>query len=67
MEETFLNIEDIKFIMYQIACAYIFHNVRIKYLHSGSIIHRDLTPANILINGKGMEVKICDLGLARVV
>lgn len=67
MEETYLQIDDVKYILYQIACGYIFLYLRIKYLHSASIIHRDLTPSNILINGQGMKVKICDLGLARVV
>lgn len=35
------------------------------YLHSASIIHRDMKPANILVN-KNCDVKICDFGLARV-
>jgi len=67
MEENYLQIDDVKFILYQIACGYLIFIFRIKYLHSASIIHRDLTPSNILINGQGMKVKICDLGLARVI
>ena len=37
----------------------------VEYLHSHSIIHRDVKPANLLINKRG-ELKIADFGLARV-
>ena len=36
----------------------------IKFLHSANIIHRDLQPANLLIDST-CSVKICDFGLAR--
>ncbi|KAJ5924296.1 hypothetical protein N7466_008483 [Penicillium verhagenii] len=36
----------------------------LKYLHSASVIHRDLKPGNILINDN-CDLKICDFGLAR--
>jgi len=52
-----LSEDHIAYIMYQILCG-------LKYIHSGSVIHRDLKPGNILINAD-CQVKICDLGLAR--
>jgi mitogen-activated protein kinase 1/3 len=36
----------------------------VLYLHSASVIHRDLKPGNLLVNRK-CELKICDFGLAR--
>lgn len=36
----------------------------LKYLHSVEIVHRDLTPSNILVS-QGCEIKICDFGLSR--
>ena len=36
------------------------------FLHSQNIIHRDLTPANVLVNS-AMVAKIADLGMARLV
>ena len=38
----------------------------LKYIHSQTIMHRDLKPQNILINSKG-DVKIADFGLGRIV
>jgi len=36
----------------------------LKYLHSAGIVHRDMKPANILVNGD-CTLRIADLGLAR--
>ncbi|KAG4426995.1 hypothetical protein IFR05_017522, partial [Cadophora sp. M221] len=36
----------------------------LKFIHSANIMHRDIRPANILVNSVG-ELKICDFGLAR--
>eukprot|EP00439_Symbiodinium_sp_Y106_P030992 s1927_g3.t1 len=35
-----------------------------KYVHSAQVIHRDLKPRNLLVNGN-CDLKICDFGLAR--
>ena len=36
-----------------------------KFLHNSNIIHRDIKPSNILVDPTTLDVKICDLGLAR--
>jgi serine/threonine protein kinase len=36
----------------------------LKYLHSAHVLHRDLKPGNLLVNGN-CDLKICDFGLAR--
>lgn len=36
----------------------------LKYIHSASVLHRDLKPGNLLVNAD-CELKICDFGLAR--
>lgn len=43
--------------IYQLLCG-------VKYMHSANVIHRDLKPGNLLVNGQG-QLKICDFGLAR--
>lgn len=46
-----------KFIVYQaLKC--------LKYLHTGSMLHRDMKPSNLLLNSE-CHVKVCDFGLAR--
>ncbi|KZV71521.1 Pkinase-domain-containing protein [Peniophora sp. CONT] len=35
-----------------------------KYIHSASVVHRDLKPGNLLVNSD-CELKICDFGLSR--
>lgn len=37
----------------------------LKYIHSADVVHRDLKPRNLLVNGN-CDLKICDYGLARV-
>ena len=46
-----------QFIMYQLLKA-------LKFIHSAAIIHRDLEPSNILINGDSY-IKVCCFRLAR--
>ncbi|KAK2953960.1 putative Mitogen-activated protein kinase [Blattamonas nauphoetae] len=48
--------DHIRYFFYQIVCG-------LRYLHSAGIIHRDIKPTNLLVNGS-CELKICDLGLA---
>jgi len=38
--------------------------IGMKYVHSASVIHRDLKPGNLLVNSD-CELKICDFGLSR--
>jgi serine/threonine protein kinase len=37
----------------------------LAYLHGQGILHRDLKLANILIDWKSLQIRICDFGLAR--
>ncbi|XP_045138091.1 cyclin-dependent kinase 4-like [Portunus trituberculatus] len=48
----------IKSLIHQILCG-------VDFLHSNRVIHRDLKPQNILVDGNG-RVKITDFGLARI-
>jgi mitogen-activated protein kinase 7 len=43
---------------------FIFGYVGMKYVHSASVVHRDLKPGNLLVNSD-CELKICDFGLSR--
>ena len=36
----------------------------LKYIHSANVMHRDLKPGNLLVNGN-CDLVICDFGLAR--
>jgi serine/threonine protein kinase len=36
----------------------------LKYMHSANVIHRDMKPANVLLD-ENCDLKICDFGLAR--
>jgi serine/threonine protein kinase len=47
----------------QFMCACII--LALEYLHNNGVIHRDIRPENILIDGKGY-CKIADFGLARI-
>lgn len=38
----------------------------LKYIHSASVMHRDLKPRNLLVNSN-CDLKICDFGLGRVI
>ena len=42
----------------------IYTQLGMKYIHSASVIHRDLKPGNLLVNSD-CELKICDFGLSR--
>ncbi|ETV86541.1 CMGC/MAPK protein kinase, variant 2 [Aphanomyces astaci] len=59
MSPQYLTTRHIQVFLYQLLCA-------LKYIHSANVIHRDMKPANILVN-EDCTLKICDFGLARVV
>lgn len=54
-----LESNHISWITYQILLA-------LRCMHAQHVVHRDVTPSNVLVNPKGTEVKLCDLGLSRV-
>ncbi|KDO33774.1 CMGC/MAPK protein kinase [Saprolegnia parasitica CBS 223.65] len=52
-----LDAEHIAYVTYQMLVA-------LRYMHSASVLHRDVKPSNVLIN-RDCLVKLCDFGLAR--
>ena len=56
---NYLTLDDIRKYIYHILCG-------LKYIHSCSVLHRDLKPGNILLD-HNYQIKICDFGLARCV
>jgi len=52
-----LGNEHIQFFLYQALRA-------LKVIHNAGVVHRDITPANILVN-TNCDLKICDFGLAK--
>jgi len=52
-----LTNEHVQYFVYQILRG-------LKYVHSASVVHRDLKPGNLLVNAD-CELKICDFGLSR--
>lgn len=54
-----LTDDHVQYFMYQILRA-------LKAVHSAKVLHRDLKPGNLLINGN-CDLKLCDFGLARSV
>ena len=54
---TVLQEDHILTIMYNTLCS-------LNYLHSANVLHRDMKPANLLVDSN-CSVKICDFGLAR--
>ena len=57
MKES-MTMEEVKTIFYGILCG-------IKYTHSGEIIHRDLSPGNIMVNPNDMSTRLVDFGMSR--
>lgn len=56
-KEAYMDPEEVKSYLYQILEA-------ILFCHKRRVLHRDLKPQNLLINGKGV-IKIADFGLGR--
>ena len=52
-----IYMDQLRFIAYQLVKVLV-------YVHSSGVIHRDLKPGNILLNGD-CDMKLCDFGLSR--
>ncbi|VUZ50635.1 unnamed protein product [Hymenolepis diminuta] len=53
----FASLEDVRFYLYQLLVA-------LKACHSHGIMHRDVKPANVLINYRTKQLRLIDFGLA---
>ena len=58
--EVYLTEQHVKTLMYNLILG-------INYIHSAGIYHRDMKPANCLVNRIDCSIKICDFGLSRAV
>lgn len=56
--KTMLEESHVKLLMFQLISG-------VNFLHQAHVFHRDLNPANILVN-TDCQLRICDFGLARV-
>lgn len=53
-----LDGRQVRFLMFQLVRG-------VRYIHAAGVLHRDLQPSNILVDGE-CRLKICDFGLARL-
>eukprot|EP01063_Lacrimia_lanifica_P022905 TRINITY_DN3041_c0_g2_i2.p1 TRINITY_DN3041_c0_g2~~TRINITY_DN3041_c0_g2_i2.p1 ORF type:complete len:534 (+),score=239.21 TRINITY_DN3041_c0_g2_i2:56-1603(+) len=53
-----LSLPQIQYMLYQMLHA-------LNTMKAAGVIHRDITPANVLVSYSDLDIKICDFGLAR--